>query len=245
VSATRLNQINALVKGTKASTLRAFTDLHRAVGKTPLLGGVSRTYQPRDDDGERLPPESTKVQVVVEDVLPQVANALGRLFDLQLTQDATNCVATGNVVVDGRTILADMPVTYLLFLEKQLTDLRTFIEGLPPLDAADNWTYDDARGCYASDPVQTVRTKKVPRNHVLAEATQHHPAQVQVYQEDVPQGTWTTVKLSGALPAERIRELRSRVGALIDAVKIAREDANSITVEDRKASEAIFGYLFR
>jgi hypothetical protein len=241
---TRLNQINALVKGTKAQTLRTFTDLHRTVGKAPLLSGISRTYQPRDDEGERLPSESTRVQVTVDSVLPQVSVALGRLFDLQLTQDATNCVARADVVVDGATILADAPVTYLLFLEKQLTDLRTFVDGLPTLDAAERWEFSDGFGCYASEPAETVRTKKVPRNHVRAEATAHHPAQVDVYMEDVPQGTWTTVKLSGAMPADRVRQLRTRIAALIDAVKIAREAANTITVEDRKAGEQVFGYLF-
>lgn len=241
---TKLNQINALVKGYKAQSLRAFTDLHRKVQKAPLLSGISRTYQPRDDDGEKLPAESTRVQVVVNDVLPEVASVLGRLFDLQLTQDSTNAVATGNVVVDGETILADVPVTYLLFLEKQLVDLRTFVDGLPVLDPSEHWAFDGNRGCYASDTAETVRTRKVPRNHVLAEATKEHPAQVQVYHEDVPQGTWTTVKLSGALPADRVKELRQRVSALIDAVKVAREDANMVPVVDRQAGEAVFSYLF-
>ena len=46
---------------------------------------------------------------------------------------------------------------------------------------------------------------------MLAEATQQHPAQVQVYMEDVPEGDWTTVKFSGALPASRVRTLLERV----------------------------------
>ena len=50
--------------------------------------------------------------------------------------------------------------------------------------------------------MQTLRTKKVPRNHVKAEATEKHPAQVEVYYEDVAVGYWTTVKFSGALPAQ-------------------------------------------
>lgn len=50
---------------------------------------------------------------------------------------------------------------------------------------------------------------QVPRNHVKAEATDKHPAQVEVYHEDVPVGYWTTVKFSGALPARRVNELQS------------------------------------
>jgi hypothetical protein len=52
------------------------------------------------------------------------------------------------------------------------------------------------------------------------------------------------VKLSGALPADQVRVLRSRVAKLIDAVKIAREAANMTLADDRQAGTAVFGYLF-
>jgi hypothetical protein len=158
--------------------------------------------------------------------------------------DVGNTEARADVVVDGAAVLQNVPVTYLLWLDKQLTDLRTFVDKLPSLDPSDSWSWDDGRGCYASEPVQTVRSKKVPRNHVLADATEKHPAQVQVFNEDVPAGTWTTVKLSGALPPAQIREYRSRVVRLQDAVKVAREQANATEVTARRAGEAVLGYLF-
>lgn len=173
-----------------------------------------------------------------------MTSELGRLFDLQLTQDVGNTQAKADVVVDGQTVLSDVPVTYLLWLDKHLSDLRTFVDKLPTLDPSEAWAWDDARGCWASAPVETVRSKKVPRNHVLAEATEKHPAQVQVFNEDVPVGNWTTVKLSGALPPAQIREYRSRVTKLQDAVKVAREQANSVEVTDRPAGAAVLGYLF-
>lgn len=92
--------------------------------------------------------------------------------------------------------------------------------------------------------MDTVRSRKVLRNHVKAEATEHHPAQVDVYTEDVAVGTWTTTKFSGALPATRVRELRDRVVKLQQAVKFAREQANATAVTDAKAGDAVFGYLF-
>lgn len=88
-----------------------------------------------------------------------------------------------------------------------------------------------------------MRAKKIPRNHVLAEATKEHPAQVQVYMEDVPEGDWTTVKFSGALPATRVKTLLDRLTALQHAVKYAREEANGTEVTDRAAGDAVFGYL--
>lgn len=241
---TTLSQIIAVTKGVKAQTLRDVTEAHRVTQKAPLLSGISRRYRPRDEEGEQLPAESTRVQVNVSDVLGDVSKTLTRLFDLVLTQDVANCEATADVVVDGAPLLRDVPVTYLLFLEKQLNDLHTFVDKLPVLDPAETWTFSPEIGCYASNPVETVRSKKVPRNHVKAEATDKHPAQVEVYTEDVPVGNWTTVRHSGALPATRVKELRERVMKLQHAVKFAREQANASAVVDQTAGEAVFGYLF-
>jgi hypothetical protein len=241
---TRLSQIIAVEKGVKSDTARNFTDLHQRVQKPQLLSGLSRTYQPRADDGDRLPPESTKVQVTADDVIASAAEALTRLFDVTCTKDHANTVAVGDVVVDGRAVLTSVPVTYLLFLEKQLTDLHTFVSKLPVLDPSEEWEWDDARGCHKTPQVQTVRSKKVPRNHVLSAPTEHHPAQVQVYTEDIPEGDWTTVKFSGALPASRVRTLLDRVGKLQHAVKFAREEANATEITDMKAGEKLFSYLF-
>ena len=99
----------------------------------------------------------------------------------------------------------------LLFLEKQLVDMHTFIKKLPVLDPSETWISDAAQDCYATEAVETIRTKKVPRNHVKAEATEKHPAQVEVYYEDLTVGFWRTVKYSGALPARRVAALLERV----------------------------------
>src|SRR5262249_27593475 len=149
---------------------------------------------------EQLPSESTRVQVRTADVLAEVRSALGRLFDVTLTKDVANGEAKADVVVDGQEIATGVPATYLIFLEKQLADLLIFVSKLPVPDRAEKWTLDATADAYAADASQTTRTKKIPRNHVVAEATQQHPAQVQVYTEDVVVGYWTTVKFSGALP---------------------------------------------
>jgi hypothetical protein len=183
------------------------------------------------------------VQVKAEDLLSDVATALTRLLDVTATKDWANCAARADVKVDGVTILEDVPVTYLLFLEKQLIDVHTFISKLPVLDAAETWTLDQSTDCWRTEPVKTTRTKKVPRNHVKAEATDKHPAQVEVYHEDIVVGLWTKVAFSGAVPQKRVNELLVRVTKLQDAVKYAREEANGIEVTDRRIGEKVFGYL--
>ncbi|HEY7125777.1 MAG TPA: hypothetical protein VH540_17610 [Ktedonobacterales bacterium] len=242
--ATKLNQIIAVEKGVKSRSYQDLTEAHHALQKQTLLSGISRTYRPRDEEGEQLPPESTKVQTKAQDIIRQTVDVLTKLFDVTATKDWANCKAKANVVVDGQTLLTDVPATYLLFLEKQLTDLHTFVKKLPVLDASETWTFDASADCWATEPVQTLRTKKVPRNHVKAEATEKHPAQVEVYYEDVTVGFWRTIKYSGALPAQRVNELLSRVEKLQQAVKFAREEANSLEVEDIKVGETVFKYLF-
>ena len=137
-----------------------------------------------------------------------------------------------------------MPVTYLLFLEKQLVDLHTFVKKLPVLDAAESWVFDASADCWATEPVQTAKTKKIPRNHVKAEATDKHPAQVEVYHEDVAVGYWKTVKFSGALPAKRVNEMLDRIDKLTHAVKFAREEANNVQAAEQKVGRTVLQYLF-
>ncbi|MEV7276414.1 hypothetical protein [Streptomyces sp. NPDC093111] len=242
--ATKLNQIIAVEKGVKSRAHQDLTTAHHGVQKPALLAGISRTYQPKDEEGEQLPPESTLVQVKAEDVLRDTARTLTRLFDVTATKDWANCEARADITVDGRVLVTGVPVAYLLFLEKQLTDILTFVRKLPVLDAAESWTQDPSTDAWKTEPVRTVRTKKVPRNHVKAEATEKHPAQVEVYYEDVPVGYWTTVKFSGALPARRVNELVERVEKVQQAVKFAREEANGAEITDQRVGEAVFGYLF-
>lgn len=241
---TKLNQLIAIEKGARSQASADVAAAYQRAGKQELLAGIARTYRPLDDDGEALPPESKRVQVRVRGVIADVTAALTRLLDVTATKDTTNCSAKADLVVDGNPLATDLPVTYLLFLEKQLGELKAFLARLPTLDPAESWSFDPVTDCWATEPTQTVRTKKVPRNHVLAPATDKHPAQVQVYHEDVVVGRWTTTKFSGALPAKEVSEMQARLGKLTEAVKYAREAANSMPVTDVKPGEAILGYLF-
>jgi len=239
----KLNQIIAVEKSVKSRSFQELTEAHQMLQKPALLAGISRTYRPKDEEGEALPPESTRVQAKAEEIVRRTAQIMSNLFDVTATKDWANTEAKADLVVGDRVLLAGVPVSYLLFLEKQLVDLSTFVRKLPVLDASESWTFDPSADAYATEAVQTVRTKKIPRNHVKAEATEKHPAQVEVYYEDVTVGYWRTLKFSGALPAARVNELQSRVQQLQQAVKFAREEANSQEVSDRKVGDRVFAYL--
>lgn len=239
----KLNAIIALLAGKKTRSHEAVGNIHHRVQKADLVSGVSRTYRPKDEDGDSLPPENKEVQLTVDQANDEFRTALSDLLDVAATQDWGNCEAKADVEINGTTIVNDAPVTYLLFLEKQLKDIHTYVSKLPVLDPGETWRFDDNKNCHTCSN-DTTRTKKVPCNHVKAEATKEHPAQVEIFYEDVIVGYWTTTKMSGAMKKVDKDAMIRRVRELQDATKVAREKANSIEVEAKKVSDDIFGYIF-
>lgn len=243
----QLNQIIAVEKGEKSRAFEAFAQIDRRLSRAEPLTGIARTYTPRDDDGEQLPPESKRVQYTAAEGLTEAAEALARLFNITATKEWANTTATADIVVDGTTLLSNVPVTYMLFLERQLVDIRTFVGRLPTLTPGVKWEWDETQSAYASGAVSTFKTKKVPRNHVLWEPpdpSYKQVAQVETYHEDVVVGDWRKIDYSGALPRDRVREISGRVDALLRAVKYAREQANSVEVDNVSIGEQVFDYLF-
>ena len=240
----KLNQVIAVLSGKKNRVQKAITAIYKQIQKPTLFEGVSRSYQPLDEEGETQPPEKKNIQYKAKTAIAEARAVLSELMDVAATQDWANCRAKSDVVVDGTTLLEAVPVTYLLFLEKQLSDLHSFVSELPTLDSAESWRYDENSDSYATEPTISNRTKKVPRSHVLYEATSEHPAQVEMYHEDVKVGEWRTIKFSGSLPAQEKNELVSRVRRLQEAVKFAREEANSLDVEDIKIGNKVLDFVF-
>lgn len=238
-----LAQMNAVKKGLTGRTEGAVTQVHRDLGNAALYAGLTRTYKPRDEDGDKFPSEYTRVQQNVHDRLHDVADLWTKLFDAILTVDEGNTVARGVVRIGGDEILS-APVPFLLTLEKKLVDFRTIVSKLPVLDPAVNWEPDTSGNAqWRSQPETTVRTRKVPKVLVKAEATDKHPAQTEVYNVDEPVGEWEVTKFSNALSATRRAQLVDRADSLIDAVKRAIHEANATEIEQKHVGTAVFSYL--
>jgi len=244
IDVAKLNQIIAVADGQKGRTQKAITEVYHKLQKDALLTGISRKYLPKDDEGDQLPPEYKKVHFSVEDVLGDAESAMARLFDVVATLDMANCTAMADVVVGGVPIVKDCPVTTLLFLAKQLTDIHTLVESLPVLDPSEDWTYNAQSSCYATNAKETTRTVKVPRAFVKYEATKEHPAQVDVFTEDIVVGYWETIKFSGAIPQAQKTLWLEKVRDLQDAVKRAREEANCAEVRAVEIGAKILDAIF-
>ena len=239
----RLNQIIAVVNGKKTETQKALTNLHRLCSSVEIFNGLSRKYRPLNDDDESFPDEGKSVQLNSESVLSDFRKILGSLMDVVATQDSCNCEARSDVVVDGKVILQAIPVTYLLFLEKQLNDVHKFISSMPVLDIGDTWVKDDNRDLYVGSPYETNRTKKILQYKVMYEATEQHPAQIEKWNEDKVVGKWVSQKFSGAMPIKEKNLILERVKKLEDAVKFARESANMIEAINVNVSDDLFNYI--
>lgn len=240
----RLNQIIALVQGKKTKAQKLLTTVHHVWHKDRITG-ITRTYAPKEEDGEVFPPESRIVQLRVSDALRTVQKELEDFLNIVATQEYANTSAKADVIVAGKSILKDVPISVLLFLEKQLIDLRTLATNLPTLSTDRVWELDENKNCYATEPEQTVKTQKKVEVIVKYDATKEHPAQTDLITVDKTIGHWKTIHLSGALPEKERDAIIERIEKLQDAVKVARERANSIEVVSQdNFGKSVLGYVF-
>jgi hypothetical protein len=241
----KLHQVVAVVESRKQKAQRVMTDAYHKIqaGGTALSGNAG-VYIPLKEGGEQLPAEGKRVQVRVKEVVAEVTAELEGLLDLLLTQDVANASAKADIVVDEQKIMTDVPVTHLMFMEKKLEEIGNFVDKLPTLDPAYTWAFQDTVAAYATPPIETVRTKKVPRNHVKAEATDHHPAQVEMYHEDEIVGKWSRVLFNGSIPEEEKKKMFARVRKLQEAVKVARNKANDIEAVNQHQSKKMLDFIF-
>jgi hypothetical protein len=239
----KLNQIIAVEKSIKNECNNAITKAYHDIQKAEPFKGISRAYTPKEDGGETFPPENQKVQKNAVDLLNFTADTFTKYWDVTLTKDTANQGARADVVLDNKVLIKGAPVVYLLFLEKQLTDVATLVKTLPVLDPAETWHLDEHTSVYKTDVQKTNKMKKVMKAFTKAAATDKHPAQVDTFTEDVVQGVWDTVKHSGALPQKKISEILERVTKLQAAVKFAREEANTAAAPEQHVGSAVFGFL--
>lgn len=232
MAAKKLNQILAVEKTVKSKREDQFTKMYQAVQKPDLAYGFTRTFIPKTEDVDKQPTEQKQVQTNVEKLLAQAIDINKEIFNITAQKDATNCNAKANVVIDGETILKDVPATHLLWIEKRLGVLQKFISELPVLTTDQKWQYDPAISLFRSEAHEVLVTKKTQQWDIIVPATKEHPAQTKERVSDVTIGTRETVHYSGAIPEERKQTLLGRVEKFLKAVKEAREEANQTAVVD-------------
>lgn len=222
------------------ATAKARTTFSNAEG---LLGEI-KVYEPLEDDGQQFPPIRRELVTTVSAELTEMWDAASKFLNATIAKETTNQGTNADIVIDEEVILSDLPATALLNLEGRLGELRVVLDAIPTNDPSKRWTWDADNGYWVAAPQVAYKTEKVMDSYVAYEATEHHPAQVQVFNKDVRVGQWTTHLQSGMISPVAKKNLMARIDALIMAVKAARQRANDTDVWERDIAGPIFEYLF-
>lgn len=213
-----------------------------------LFQGRLRKYEPFDEEerGRGSLEEHQELATTVAKRLAYTFSVLNRAVDLSFQLESTNQQAKADVTVDGNVLIKDAPVTFLLGLEKKLAEWKQVFHTMPTLQAGVAWELDETQGkdVYVSKhPEVTFKTKKVTKFHTVAEATEHHPAQVRDVVENVNEGKYTTMHWSGMISSAEKADILGRIDKLSRAVKKARQRANDQEMVEKKVAKIISEFI--
>ena len=241
-----LSQVVGVEKHLRKKDNEVGSDLKKRVQAPVVVTGHVKTFVPLNDDippGQYGPEEYQEVALTVADALARAAQYAAPAMDVVATKDKTNQVANATVEYGGRT-LKDVPISHLLWLEDYLTEWRTFIVALPVLDPSRKWNEDEGhQGLHKSEPEKTNRYVQDAVPVVLYAHTDKHPAQVQLVQKQVHVGEFTKTILSGAITADRKRQLLDNADGLLAAVKDAISRANRTEAVEVSEGQTVMDLL--
>ncbi len=221
-----------------AETAKVFKD------KSHHFEGSVKSYDPLNEGDPGLPDETSVLVTTVGEKLAHLAECYSPWLDVEFQIDETNRIATGTVEVEGLKI-EHVPSTFLMQLDKRLSELRGVYDAIPTLDPKYEWSAsnDKGKGIFGAAPETRNRTEKVPVHKILVPATDHHPAQVAGWNEDRVIGRFTTKRWTGAISPEQKYELLKRIDLLQRAVKRALSAANKAEHKKDRIGRQVFEFI--
>jgi len=244
MSKTVLHELLAVEQGLAETANRVTKETTKTLSeKRSIFSGLTKAHEIFAEDQQHLKQatENVEVQTTVDEQIDYLSVELARYWDVTLQKEIANQKANADIVVDGITLVANIPSIVLLGMEKKLTALIAVYNAIPTLDAARAWEIDPNyaksgvfRTKWATERQQTI-TEKVYKT--VAPATERHPAQVVRDDETSVIGKYIQIDFSGAVTSLEKAERIQRLTKLIRAVKAARQRANNAEVD----STAVFG----
>ena len=223
------------------------TEASKVFSKSPnLFNGSVKTYKPFVEDGIEYPSEHQAMATTVPAKLKYVGESIAAWFDVLAQKETTNQIAKASVVVDGVTLIEEIPATLLLGLESRLKAIRAMYVEIPTLPMAIEWQQAPAKGegvWEAVHPEETFKTAKSMKSMVLYEATDHHPAQIDKWDETINVGKYTKRAWTGMISPAQKAEMLERLDKLIRAVKVARQRANNAEVVKINIGQKIIDFI--
>lgn len=181
----------------------------------------------------------TNVKLTLDYILPIVAKSL----NTKLQKHATNQIAMADIELDDKVLMKDVPVDFLLDLEKQLPRYRQLFASMPTIDPSRKWEVE-RDGVFKSQAADTTQGEKVLYPVVLSEATDKHPAQVKEASKEIVVGIFSQVDFTGAATSQQKADALALCDNLLIAVKAARMRANSVVISQPKDSALKITGLF-
>lgn len=190
--------------------------------------------------------ENKPLVTTVIDKLEYVGESQIRHWDLALQQEATNQEAVADLTVDNKLIAEKLPATFLLGMESKLKSLRAVFDSIPTLDPSVEWKKDESlgKGVYrAATPIKAHKQERKKAHQVIVPATDHHPAQVETWDENVVVGAYNTETWSALISPGEKSDYLERIDTLIQAVKQARQRANATKIVEKNIGKELFKYI--
>ncbi|MEM7037245.1 MAG: hypothetical protein AAF570_09720 [Bacteroidota bacterium] len=208
--------------------------------------GQNRLYVPSEEGGEEFPPENREIVTSVKEKLDHAVSLVVKGINAHISKEETNASGAAHAMLDvDGTKFGKLSATSLLALEGHLKGIRKLYLNIPTLDPVRKWTFDPTNGRYESGPEVKFRSVKRPKVVVKYEATKEHPAQTELFSEDVRVGKWETLHLSGKLTPTDKSRLLARIDQLISAVKVARAEANMAEVAQSEVGNKLFDFIHK
>ena len=234
-------QLKAQAQATRADLRATFEK------KRHLFEEKRKTFVASEEGAAPVVEEQSDIQTTVPGELRWLAGLWSNALDTSYQVAAGNTRARADVVLDnGIVLLADVPATALLELEKRAGEIQELLLAVPTLDPAKGFRPDPDKGRFvfrARDIVKK-RTKKVEDYVVVVPATVEHPAQVAKINKDIETGTIAEQEWSALITPARKGRLIERAEELRRAIKAALHRANAVEMATLPTcGKAIFDYV--
>lgn len=188
--------------------------------------------------------EETQVSETIESKLDYVFKHFTQTFNVYAQKEKANQEAKADVTINGEVLIKDAPATMLLGLESKLNKIREMIVAIKTTDNTRAWTITNNKGIWQSTPEERGITKKVPRQKVVFQPTEHQPGQYESYVEDVIVGKKVVIHYTGLISSAEKAKILDRVDTLAAACKRARQRANKQVVDTSfKPGKDIANYI--
>lgn len=243
-----MHQLLAVLPGLKSQAEKISAETSKTfTTKEHLFAGMVKSFKAKDEANRPMEQELSESKPLSETIkgkLGHLAEHLAPYLDAEFQRDLSNMASAANLKF-GDLVAKDVPATFLLQLRKELTALRGIYDAIPTLDPKREWKRapDQGEGVWIAPPEYTSKTKKENCNKVVVPATDHHPAQVQAWVEDVPIGMFETKHRSGLITPEQKYKLLKRLDEVISEVVRALAEANQVEHKTEKLAEKILGYI--